>query len=136
MSLAFAFGMQAVGSLLGGSAKKKSAKRQAKFQRQQVTMQRDYALEDLRLSSMGLQSQLMANAGASGVRSSSGNVMSTKADELLKERRRTERILAGSEMELEAIASNLKSEKQSATLGTAMNLASIGTSYYGQNTTS
>jgi hypothetical protein len=129
-----AYGLQAVGSLIGGISERKAAKRRAAFQRRQITMQRDYALEDLRLSSMGLQSQIMASAGASGVRTSSGNVRATQADELLKESRRAARIMAGSEMELEAIASNLKTEKRAATTGTLMDLASIGVSYYGQNT--
>ena len=126
-----AYGLQAVGSLLGGRSKRKAAKRRAGFQRRQVTMQRDYALEDLRLSSMDLQGQIMAGAAGSGVRTSSGNVKATQADELLKDSRRAARIMAGSEMELEAIASNLKTEKRAATTGTVMDLASIGVSYYG-----
>lgn len=134
MSIAIAYGLQAVGSLMGGRSKRKAAKRRAAFQRRQVTMQRDYALEDLRLSSVGLQGQIMASAAGSGVRTSSGNVRATQADELLKESRRAARIMAGSEMELEAIANNLKTEKRAATTGTLMDLASIGVSYYGQNT--
>lgn len=128
-----AYGLQAVGSIFGGRSKRKADKRRAAFQRRQVTMQRDYALEDLRLSSMDLQGQIMAGAAGSGVRTSSGNVRATQADELLKESRRAARIMAGSEMELQAIANNLKTEKRAATTGTLMDLASIGVSYYGQN---
>ena len=131
-----AYGLQAIGSLIGGRSKRKAAKRRAAFQRRQVIMQRDYALEDLRLSSMGLQGQIMASAAGSGVRTSSGNVRATQADELLKESRRAARLMAGSEMELQAIANNLKTEKRAATTGTLMDLGSIGVSYYGENSSS
>ena len=75
MSLALAaFGLKAAGSIFGGLSARKAAKRKAAFQKKQVLMQRGYALEDLSLSASSLQSQIMAGAGASGVRTTSGSV--------------------------------------------------------------
>ena len=132
MSLALAaFGLKAAGSIFGGLSARKAAKRKAAFQKKQVLMQRGYALEDLGLSSTALQSKIMAGAGARGIRTTSGSVRAVQSDEMLKSGRRRERILAGSEMELKAIAMNLKSEKQAATVGAIMGVADSATSYYG-----
>jgi len=132
MSLAAAAAvLNVAGSYFGGKAKKKAAKRKAAFQRSQVIRQRDYGIEDNRLSRNALQSQIMASAGASGVRTSSGSVQSVKSDEMLKSGRRRERILAGSEAELKMIAMNLKSEKSAANIDMISGIANAGTSYFG-----
>ena len=132
MSLAAASAvLNVAGSIFGGQAERKAAKRKAAFQRSQVIRQRDYGLEDNRLSSNALQSQIMASAGASGVRTSSGSVQSVKSDEMLKSGRRRERILAGSEAELKMIAMNLKSEKSAANIDMISGIANAGTSYFG-----
>jgi len=131
---AVAAGLKMAGTIFGGISARKNAKRKAAFQRMQVQKQRDYALEDLSLSASSLQSQIMAGAGAGGVRTTSGSVKEVQSDEMLKSGRRRERILAGSEMELKSIAMNLKSEKQAATVGTLTSLASTQMdveSYYG-----
>lgn len=128
---AVAIGVELVGSLIGGNAAKQDAKRKAAFQRSQVLRKRGYDIEDNKFSSNDLQSRIMSSAGASGVRGSSGSVQSVKSDEMLKSGRRRERILAGSEAELQMIAMNLKSEKKSANLDMAMAVGDAATSYYG-----